>query len=134
MGPLVPVHVAIGCEGLTTKGAGERALSRVDQHVPVQGAKGGQHLVAEAAVVDLGLTSRVVGIRQRLDLIVSPDVLCELLLRRGDKITERTLVLLTIARRLELLVLTRDCVLQLGTDGAIAHCGCGRSLLITLRA
>jgi hypothetical protein len=39
VGSLVPVHVAISGEGLSAKLAGERALTGVDEHVPVQGAE-----------------------------------------------------------------------------------------------
>ena len=50
------VHVAVGGEGLSADLAGEGPLPRVDQHVAVQGAEGGEHLSTQAAVVHLGLT------------------------------------------------------------------------------
>ena len=54
--PLVAVHVAVGGECLPADLAGEGPLPGVDQHVAVQGAEGGQHLPAQAAVVHLRLT------------------------------------------------------------------------------
>ena len=92
--PLVPVHVAIGGEGLSTKLAREGSLSRVDQHVTVKGAKGGEHLATEAAVVDLSLPRGIVGIWTRLDLIVAPDVGGEVLLRGQVFLADWALVLL----------------------------------------
>ena len=53
MRPLVPVHVPIRSESLTAKDAAERALPRVDQHVPVKGGEGGEHLAAQTAVIHL---------------------------------------------------------------------------------
>ena len=79
--PPVSVHVTIGGEGLTADLTGEGPLPAVDQHVPVEAAEGGQHLTAEAAVIHLGLASRVAGVRSRLDLIVTPQVTGELLQR-----------------------------------------------------
>ena len=55
VGPLVAVHVAVGGEGLSADLAGEGPLPRVDQHVAVQGAEGGEHLTTQAAVVHLRL-------------------------------------------------------------------------------
>ena len=72
------VHVTVGGEGLTTNLAGERPLPRVDQHVPVQGAEGGQHLPAETAVVHLGLPGGVGGVRGGFDLVVAPEMTGEL--------------------------------------------------------
>ena len=78
MGPPVSVHVPVGGEGLTTDLTGERSLAGVDQHVPVQGAEGGEHLTAEAAVVDLGLAGWVRGVRGWFDLVVTSQMTCKL--------------------------------------------------------
>jgi hypothetical protein len=55
VGSLVAVHVAIGGEGLAADLAREGSLPGVDEHVAVQGAEGGEHLAAQAAVVHLRL-------------------------------------------------------------------------------
>ena len=72
------MHVTVGGEGLTANLTGERPLARVDQHVPVQGAEGGQHLPAETAVVHLGLAGGVRGVRGWFDLVVTPQMTCKL--------------------------------------------------------
>ena len=78
MSPLVSVHVTVGGERLSTKHAREGSLPAVDQHVPVQAAEGGEHLAAQAAVVHLGLASRVAGVGSGLHFIVAPQVTREL--------------------------------------------------------
>ena len=94
MGPFVAVHVAIGGESLTTEGARERSFSGVNQHMTIERAKGRQHLAAQTAVVNFGLSGRIVGIGQRLHFIMSPNVSGELLLGRKSLRTERASVLL----------------------------------------
>ena len=76
--PGVPVHVPVSGERLAANVAGKRALARVDQHVAVERRKRGEHLAAQAAIVDLLLTRGVVGVVLGLDLIVAPDVSGEL--------------------------------------------------------
>ena len=78
MSPPVSVHVTVGGEGLPANLTGERPLTGVDQHVSVQGAEGGQHLPAEAAVVHLGLPRGVRGVRGGFDLVVTPEMTGEL--------------------------------------------------------
>ena len=92
MGSLVSMHVPIGGEGLAAELTRERPLSRMHQHVPVEGAERRQHLTAQAAVVNLGLTGGVTGIRVRLDLIVTPDVCGEIFLRGEVIFAERAAV------------------------------------------
>ena len=85
------VHVTVRGEGLATNLTGERPLPRVDEHVPVQGAEGGQHLPAEAAVVHLRLTGGVRGVRGRFDLVVTPEMTCKLFVRCHFLLAQRTL-------------------------------------------
>ena len=105
MGPLVSVHVTVGGEGLTTEGTGERPLTRVNQHVSVQGAEGGQHLPAQAAVVDLGLARGVRGVRGGFDLIVTPEMTGEVFLAGHQVAADGTLVVSRLALLRHLLVL-----------------------------
>ena len=86
------MHVPVGGEGLTTNGAGEGPLARVHKHVPVKRAVGAEHLVAHAAVVDLGLTSWVIGIRLWLHGVVATDVEGELTLVVEDQVTDGAVV------------------------------------------
>ena len=105
MCPLVSVHVAVGGEGLTTEGAGERSLTGVDQHVSVQGAEGGKHLPAQAAVVPLGLAGGVGGVGRRFDLVVTSEVTGEVLLAGHQVAADGTLVVPRLALQSHLLVL-----------------------------
>ena len=91
MSSCVTVHVAIGGKGLSTNVARERPFTRMDQHVSVQGTEGRKHFATQAAVVDLGLTSWIIGIILGLDLIVSSDVGCKVSLAGKDTGTEGTL-------------------------------------------
>ena len=85
------MHIAVGGKSLTAKVARERPFTRMDQHVSVQGTEGGKHFATQAAVVDLGLTSWIIGIILGLDLIVSSDVGCKVSLAGKDTGTEGTL-------------------------------------------
>ena len=105
VGPLVSVHVPVGGEGLTTEGAGERSLAGVDQHVPVQGAEGGEHLTAEAAVVDLGLAGWVRGVWGRFDLVVTSEMTGEVFLTGHEVTADGTLVVSSLNLLRHLLVL-----------------------------
>ena len=60
----------------------------MDEHVTI---KGGEHLSTEATVVDLGLASRVQGVRRWSDLVVTSEVCREVLLAREDVAAYRTL-------------------------------------------
>ena len=102
VGPLVSVHVAVGRKSLSTTFTGERTLPRVDKHVSVQRAEGGQHLAAEAAVVNFGLASGIVGIGWGFDLIVTSNVRGELFLVGQGDVAEGALVVLR-QRRAEVL-------------------------------
>ena len=104
MSTLVSVHVTVGGEGLPTEGTGERPLPRVDQHVPVQGAEGGQHLPAETAVVHLGLAGGVGGVRRWFDLVVAPEMTGEVLLAGHQVAADGTLVVSRLALLRHLLV------------------------------
>ena len=86
------MHVTVRGEGLATNLTGERPLPRVDEHVPVQGAEGGQHLPAEAAVVHLRLTGGVRGVRRWFDLVVTPKMTGEVFLTGHEVAADGTLV------------------------------------------
>ena len=90
---LVSVHVAIRCESLAAEDTREGTLTRVDEHVAIEGGEGGEHLSTEATVVDLGLACWVRRIRRWFNLVMTPEVRREILLAREDMAAYRTLVI-----------------------------------------
>ena len=104
MSSLVAVHVTVGGESLPTEGTGEGPLPRVDQHMPVQGAEGGQHLPTETAVVHLGLPGGVGGVGRWFDLVVTPEMTSEVFLAGHQVAADGTLVVPRLALLRHLLI------------------------------
>ena len=89
---LVSVHVAVGCESLTTEDAGERSLAGVYEHVAVQRTERREHFPAQATVIDFRLASRICRVGRWLHLIMTPQVAGEVLLTDHNLAANWTLV------------------------------------------